>query len=48
MSDRLNTLACIFDPRSPRISAYNIREWIHDNLRLAKEDVGMIKVDGLK
>ena len=45
MSDRLNTLACIFDPRSPRISAYNIHEWIHDTLRLA-EDVRMIQVDG--
>jgi len=48
MSDRLNTLACIFDPRSPRISAYNIHEWIHDTLRLAEEDVRMIQVDGPK
>jgi len=48
MSDRLNTLACIFDARSPRISAYNIHEWIHDNLRLAEEDVQMIQVDGPK
>jgi len=44
-SGRLNNLACIFDPRSPRISAYNIHEWIHDTLRLA-EDVRMIQVDG--
>ena len=48
MSDRLNTLACIFDPRSPRISAYNIHDWIHDNLRLAEEDVRMVEVDGPK
>jgi len=47
MSVRLNTLACIFDPRSPRISVYNIHEWIHDTLRLA-EDVRMIQVDGPK
>lgn len=48
MSDRLNTLACIFDPRSPRISAYNIHEWIHDNLRLAEADIRMLQVDGPK
>ena len=47
MSGRLNTLACIFDSRNPRISAYNISEWIHDTLRLA-EDVRMIQVDGPK
>ena len=48
MSDRLNTLTSIFDPRSPRISAYNIHEWIHDTLRLAEEDVSIIQVDGPK
>jgi len=48
MSDRLNTLTSIFDPRSPRISAYNIHEWIHDTLRLAEEDVSIIPVDGPK
>ena len=45
MSDRLTTLVCIFDPRSPRISAYNIHEWIHDSLRLVEEDTQMIQVD---
>jgi len=48
MSDRLTTLVCIFDPRSPRISAYNIHEWIHDSLRLVEEDIQMIQVDGPK
>ena len=48
MSDRLTTLVCIFDPRSPRISAYNIHEWIHDSLRLVEEDIQMIQVDGSK
>ena len=46
MSDRLATFVCIFDPRSPRISAYNIHEWIHDSLRLVEEDIQMIQVDG--
>jgi len=46
MSVRLTTLVCIFHPRSPRISAYNIHEWIHDSLRLVEEDIQMIQVDG--
>ena len=33
-------------PRSPRITAYHIHEWIHDNLRLDEDDVRMIQVDG--
>jgi len=46
MSDRLPTLVCIFDLRSPRISAYNIHEWIHDSLQLVEGDIQMIQVDG--
>ena len=46
MSDRMNTLVCIFDPSSPRIYAYNINEWIHEALRLMEEDIQVIKVDG--
>ena len=48
MSDRLTTLVCIFDLRSPRISAYNIHEWIHVSLRLVEEDIQMIQADGPK
>ena len=46
MSDRQNTIVCCFDPRSPRITAYHIHEWIHDNLHLAEDDVRMIQIDG--
>ena len=46
MNDRLNTIVCAFDPRSPRISAFNIHERIHDNMRLAEEDIRAIQVDG--
>ena len=46
MYDRLNTILCIFDPRSPRISAFDIHERIHDKLRLVEADVRMIQVDG--
>ena len=47
MRDRQNTIACCFDPRSPRITAFHIHEWIHENLRLA-EDVRMIQVEELR
>jgi len=46
MSDRLNTLVCISDPSSPRISANNIHEWINEALRLMEEDIQVIQVDG--
>ena len=46
MSDRLNTLVCIFDPSSPSISAYNFHERIQDKLRLMEEDIQVIQVDG--
>ena len=46
MSDRLNTIACGFDPRSPRISAFHIHEWIYENLHTAEENIRMIQVDG--
>jgi len=48
MSDRLTTLVCIFDQRSPRISACNIHEWIHDSLLLVEEDIQMVHVVGPK
>jgi len=46
MSERQSTLICSFDPRSPRITAYHIHEWIYDNLRIDEDDVRMIQVDG--
>jgi len=38
MSDRQMTLVCSFDPRNPRILAYDIHE----------EDITVIQVDGMK
>jgi hypothetical protein len=46
MSDRQNTTVCIFDPVSPRISAYQIHEWIYEQLRLPDKDVRMVQTDG--
>jgi len=48
MSNRQKTLVCSFDPRSPRISAHDIHEWIYDTLRLPEEDITMVQIDGLK
>jgi hypothetical protein len=48
MVERQNTTVCIFDPKSPRISAYNIHEWIFESLQLEEDDLFMIQVDGPK
>ena len=46
MCDRKNTLGCVFDMRSPRISAYHIHEWIHANLHLKEDDIRTLQIDG--
>jgi len=46
MCDRQNTLVYIFDPRSPRITAYHIHEWIYEQLRLQEDEIRMIQTDG--
>lgn len=46
--NRQNTLVCAFDMVSPRISAYEIHEWIHENMQLEPNDVMMIQIDSTK
>jgi hypothetical protein len=46
MTDRQNTIVCIFDVKSPRISAFNIQEWIFETLKLAEEDLYIIQIYG--
>ena len=46
MRYRQNSIVCFFDPKNPRITAYEIHEWIYDLLRLQEDDVCMIHVDG--
>ena len=46
MGERQNTIVCIFDMRSPRITAFNIHEWIHAQLRLQEDEIQMIQIDG--
>jgi hypothetical protein len=44
--ERKDTAVCIFDKTSPRITAYEIHEWIYNNLHLETEDVVTIQIDG--
>lgn len=46
MDDRQNTIVCVFDPQSSRITAYQIHECIYERLQLPKKDVRMIQIDG--
>jgi len=46
MGDRQYTTVCIFDQNSPRITAYNIHEWIYEALHIQEDDIRMIQIDG--
>jgi hypothetical protein len=46
MAERENTLVCTFDAQSPRITAYDIHEWIYETIHLEETDVAMVQVDG--
>jgi hypothetical protein len=48
MSERRNTLACCFDPTSPRLTAFDIHEWIHSQLKVSEHSVLMIQIDGTR
>ena len=48
MSERRNSLACCFDPTSPRLTAFNIHEWIHSQLQVSEHSVLMIQIDGTR
>ena len=48
MSERQNTVLCTFGPTSSRISAFEIHEWIHDQLRVPEKSVTIIQIDGPK
>jgi hypothetical protein len=46
MCERRNTLVCFFDHASPRISAFEIHEWIHSQLQVSEQSVLMIQIYG--
>jgi hypothetical protein len=48
MTERRNTMVCIFDQHSPKITAFHIHEWIHDTLQLEEDEVSMIQIGILK
>jgi len=39
---------CTFDSTSPRITAYDIHEWIQQVLRIPEQTVSTIQIDGIK
>jgi hypothetical protein len=48
MAERQHTMVCIFDHSSPRTSAFEIHEWIHDQLHVSEQSLTMIQIDGIK
>jgi len=48
MIERQNTIVCVFDPKSPRITAYHIHEWIYEKLKMQEDDVRVIQIDGTR
>ena len=48
MVERQQTIVCIFDPSSPKISDYDIHEWIFEQLHIPEQLVRMIQIDGTK
>jgi len=46
MGERQNMIVRIFDMRSPRITAFNIHEWIQAQLSLKEDDIRTIQIDG--
>jgi hypothetical protein len=45
MSERQNTVICIFDHNCPRISAFDIHEWTFEHLDVPENAVNMIQID---
>ena len=48
MAERQQTIVCSFEPSSPKISAYDIHEWIFEQLHIPEQLVRMIQIDGTK
>jgi hypothetical protein len=48
MSERQNTVVCALDPASPRISAYDIHEWLFTELRVSEHEILLKQIDVIK
>lgn len=44
--DRKDTTVCSFDKGSPKITAFDIHEWIYSTLHLGADDVTNLQIDG--
>ena len=44
--ERKNTLVCMFYKHSPRITAYEIHEWIYQTLQINQENITTIQIEG--
>jgi len=48
MAIRSNTIVFTFDPASPRITAHDIHEWLHAEMRIQEQKVQTIQIDDIK
>ena len=48
MAERKHTVVCIFEHNSPRISAFEIHEWIYEQLHISDTSLNMIQIDGIR
>ena len=48
MVERKETIVCMFDIQSPRISALDIHEWLYEQLHIDETKLTMIQIDGIK
>jgi len=46
MTERQQTIVCVFEKSSPRVSAFEIHEWVYKTLRIHEQDVALIQIDG--
>jgi hypothetical protein len=46
MSEGQHTVVCSFDMRNPKISAFDIHEWIYSTLKLPDDDIRMLQTNG--
>ena len=48
MAERKQTIIFMFDLKSPRISAFEIHEWLYEQLHIDENTLTMIQIDGIK
>ena len=48
MAERLNTIVCNSGSASPKITVFDIHEWIHNTFRILEQNVTMIQIDGIR